>query len=384
MTYRLQVGKRAVFGLLLVSILASLGWAQQRVRIKDVASISGVEELQLFGYGLVVGLAGTGDKTQSVFTQQTVANMLKNMGIEMPDQHIRVRNVASVMVTGTLQPYKKKGTRFDVSVSSMGDATSLEGGTLILTTIQGPDGQIYGSAQGPLSTGGYNIDNIGLTSIRKNHVVVGLIPDGAIVQKAFALDALDGNELSLSLTNPDFTSALMLASAVNKEFETMTSIPIAKAVDAATINLDFNTLAKDSIKNKIELVEFISRMENLQFEVANTAKIVINERTGTIVAGGNATISEVAVSHGGIKVEIVNTPELVQPQPFSAGSTAMALKGQTHVEEKPADMVVLNGTTTASDLAQALNSLGVTPRDVITIFQAIKQAGALHGQLIIM
>jgi len=309
---------------------------------------------------------------------------LKNMGIEMPDQHIRVRNVASVMVTGTLQPYKKKGTRFDVSVSSMGDATSLEGGTLILTTIQGPDGQIYGSAQGPLSTGGYNIDNIGLTSIRKNHVVVGLIPDGAIVQKAFALDALDGNELSLSLTNPDFTSALMLASAVNKEFETMTSIPIAKAVDAATINLDFNTLAKDSIKNKIELVEFISRMENLQFEVANTAKIVINERTGTIVAGGNATISEVAVSHGGIKVEIVNTPELVQPQPFSAGSTAMALKGQTHVEEKPADMVVLNGTTTASDLAQALNSLGVTPRDVITIFQAIKQAGALHGQLIIM
>lgn len=360
-------------------------WSQQIVRIKDVASITGLEDVQLYGYGLVVGLGGTGDRTQTVFTEQTIGNMLKNMGIELPTGHLRVRNVAAVMVTGTLAPFKRKGTRFDVTVSSMGDATSLEGGTLILTPLQGPEGVLYASAQGPLATGGYDIRDRGLTHIKKNHVLVGRIPGGAIVQKEFLFNVLDGREMSLSLNNPDFTSALSLADAVNREFGKNAATQfVARALDAATVSLDYRLIARDSLKNFVDLVSFISRVENCMFAVSSQARVVVNERTGTIVAGGEVRISQVAVSHGGVKVEVVNLPEVVQPQPFSLGRTEMIPNPEMVVEEKDAEMVVLDGTTTVSDLAHALNSLGVAPRDVIAILQAIKEAGALHANLIIM
>lgn len=358
--------------------------AQQSVRIKDVASLTGIEDIQILGYGLVVGLAGTGDRNQTVFTEQSINNMLKNMGIELPEKHIRVRNVAAVMITGNLTPFKRKGTRFDVTVSSMGDATSLEGGTLILTALQGPDGAIYASAQGPLATGGYDITDRGLTHIKKNHVLVGRIPDGAIVQREYAFNLLDGQDLSISLRMPDFTSALSLSKAINLEFSNVVRVPVARAVDAATVLLDYNALKRDSIRNYIDLVEFISRVENLTFAVASQAKVIINERTGTIVAGGEVRISQVAVSHGGVKVEIVNQPEVVQPQPFTLGQTEIIPSPEVVVEEKDAEMVVLDQTTTVSDLAHTLNSLGVTPRDVISILQAIKQAGALHAELVIL
>ncbi|HON09835.1 MAG TPA: flagellar basal body P-ring protein FlgI [Chitinispirillaceae bacterium] len=375
--------RRALGVLLILAAVSSLS-AQQAVRVKDVASLTGLEDIQLFGYGLVVGLAGTGDRNQTIFTEQTISNMLKNMGIELPEKHMRVRNVAAVMVTGTLTPFKRKGTRFDITVSSMGDATSLEGGTLILTPIQGPDGQIYASAQGPLATGGYDIRDRGLTHIKKNHVLVGRIPGGAIVQREYAFNALDGRDLSLSLANPDFTSALSLAQAINREFNRTSNLPLARAVDAATVLLDYRLLTQDSIRNYIDVVEFISRVENLSFEVAKAARVVINERTGTIVAGGEVKISEVAVTHGGVKVEVVNIPEVIQPRPFSLGQTAEVPNPEVVVEEKDMEMVVLNGTTTVSDLAQALNSLGVSSRDVISILQAIKEAGALHAQLVIL
>lgn len=358
--------------------------AQQNVRIKDVASITGLEDIQLLGYGLVVGLAGTGDRNQTVFTEQSISNMLKNLGIELPEKHIRVRNVAAVMITGHLTPFKRKGTRFDVTVSSMGDATSLEGGTLILTPLQGPDGVVYASAQGPLATGGYDIKDRGLTHIKKNHVLVGRIPNGAIVQREYAFNLLDGRDLSLSLHSPDFTSALSLAKAVNAEFGQTIRTPVARPLDAATIMLDYRVFARDSIRNHIDLIEFISRVENLNFAVASQARVVINERTGTIVAGGDVKISQVAVSHGGVKVEIVNRPEVVQPQPFTLGQTELIPNPEVVVEEKDAEMVVLDETTTVSDLAYTLNSLGVTPRDVISILQAIKQAGALHAELVIL
>ncbi len=375
--------RRALGVLLILAAVSSLS-AQQAVRVKDVASLTGLEDIQLFGYGLVVGLAGTGDRNQTIFTEQTISNMLKNMGIELPEKHMRVRNVAAVMVTGTLTPFKRKGTRFDITVSSMGDATSLEGGTLILTPIQGPDGQIYASAQGPLATGGYDIRDRGLTHIKKNHVLVGRIPGGAIVQREYAFNALDGRDLSLSLANPDFTSALSLAQAINREFNRTSNLPLARAVDAATVLLDYRLLTQDTIRNYIDVVEFISRVENLSFEVAKAARVVINERTGTIVAGGEVKISEVAVTHGGVKVEVVNIPEVIQPRPFSLGQTAEVPNPEVVVEEKDMEMVVLNGTTTVSDLAQALNSLGVSSRDVISILQAIKEAGALHAQLVIL
>jgi flagellar P-ring protein precursor FlgI len=348
----------------------------QGIRIKDVASVSGLEDVQLFGYGLVVGLAGTGDRNQTIFTEQTIVNMLKNMGIELPERHIRIRNVAAVMVTGHLTPFKRKGTKFDITVSSMGDATSLEGGTLVLTPIQGPDGTIYASAQGPLATGGYDLRDRGLTHIKKNHVCVGRIPGGAIVQKEYHFNVLDEGNLALSLHAPDFTSAVSMAQAINMQYG---AAGIAKAADAATVTLDISR-ANDGTSP----MEFIARVENMTFEVASQAKVVINERTGTIVAGGTVRISQVAVTHGGVKVEVVNLPEVIQPRPFSLGRTEVVPNPAMIVEEKDAEMVVLDATTTVSDLAQALNSLGVTPRDVIAILQAIKEAGALHANLVIL
>lgn len=368
--------------LIILSACIMYCYASSGVRIKDVANISGLEDLQIYGYGLVVGLDGTGDRSQTVFTAQTVVNMLKNMGIELPAQQIRVQNVAAVMVTGILKPFKRKGTRFDITVSSMGDATSLEGGTLLLTTLQGADGAIYGSAQGPLSTGGYDVKYKSLVYLKKNHVLVGRIPDGAVVQKEYLFNALDNKELSLSLTSPDFSSAVSMANAINQEFKSI-STNIAKAVDPATVTLNFDAIARDSIRNYIGVVDFISKVENITFLASSQARVVVNERTGTIVAGGEVKISEVAVSHGSIKVEVVNAPEVVQPVPYNP-SSAITPGPSVSVEEKAPEMVVLKGTTTVSDLSQALNSLGVSPRDVISIFQAIKEAGALQGQLIIM
>jgi flagellar P-ring protein precursor FlgI len=348
----------------------------QGVRIKDVASVSGLEDVQLFGYGLVVGLAGTGDRNQTVFTEQTIVNMLKNMGVELPEKHIRVRNVAAVTVTGSLTPFKRKGTKLDVTVSSMGDATSLEGGTLVLTPIQGPDGQVYASAQGPLATGGYDLRDRGLTHIKKNHVAVGRIPNGAIVQREYQFNnVLDGGNLSISLYNPDFSSAVSMAQSINAQYGVA---GLAKAADAATVELDI------ARAGGLTPMEFIAIVENITFEVASQAKVVINERTGTIVAGGTVRISQVAVTHGGIKVEVVNLPEVIQPVPFALGRTEVVPNPAVVTEEKDAEMVVLDSTTTVSDLAQALNSLGVAPRDVIAILQAIKEAGALHANLVIL
>ena len=365
-------------------IVALQAVGQDEVRVKDVATIAGLEDVQLFGYGLVVGLAGTGDRSQTIFTNQTVTNMLKNMGIELPERQMRLRNVAAVIATGKLAPFKRMGTRFDVTVSSLGDAKSLEGGTLILTPLQGPDGTIYASAQGPLATGGYDVRNRGLTHIKKNHVLVGRIPEGAIVQEEYATNVLDGRDLSLSLFTPDFTSAVSMAQAINSEFARKPHSPIASAADAATVELNYELLTRDEVRSKVGMVEFISRVENVTFDVATNAKVIVNERTGTIVAGSEVRISEIAVTHGGVKVEVVNMPEVVQPQPFSMGQSALIPNPEMVVDEKDAEMVVLNGTTTVSDLAQALNSLGVAPRDVIAILQAVKEAGALHGQLVIM
>jgi flagellar P-ring protein precursor FlgI len=269
-------------------------------------------------------------------------------------------------------------------VSSMGDATSLEGGTLILTPMQGPDGVNYASAQGAMATGGYDVRNRGLSHVKKNHVLVGRIPGGAIVQREYLFAELDDRDLSLSLFTPDFTSAVQMARAVNEHFKDAYPGQIARAADASTVLLNYDIVYRDSVRAYLSPVEFISQVENLTFNIASPAKIVLNERTGTIVAGGAVRISAVAVTHGGVKVEIVNLPEVVQPHPFSTGQTTIVPEPQMVVEEKDAEMVVLDNTTTVSDLAQALNSLGVSPRDVIAILQAIKEAGALQAQLVIM
>lgn len=378
----MKSGKGRVFFAAILAVSTAFG--QQGIRIKDVANLSGLEDIQLYGYGLVVGLDQTGDRYQTIFTEQTMVNMLKNIGISLPEQHLRMRNVAAVMVTGLLTPFKRKGTKFDITVSSLGDATSLEGGTLILTALQGPDGHVYASGQGALATGGYDVGTHGFSGTKKNHVTVGRIPNGAIVQREYAFNLLSGKDLSIALTNPDFSSAISMAQAINAEFRKVTEGPVARAVDAATVSLNYLLLSSDPAYKTMDVVEFIGRVENLSFVASSQAKVVVNERTGTIVAGGQVRISQVAVSHGGIKVEITNTPQIVQPQPFSYGTTGKIQNPETIVEEKDADMLVLNGTTTVSDLAQALNSLGVTARDVIAILQAIKEAGALQAQLVVL
>jgi flagellar P-ring protein FlgI len=369
--------------IVILAVLWMAGGAQDGIRVKDVANISGLEDMQIYGYGLVVGLDGTGDRYQTLFTSQTIRNMLKNLGIELPNQQLYIQNVGAVMVTGTLKPFKRKGTRLDVTVSSIGDATSLEGGTLLLTPLQGADGHEYASAQGPLATGGYDVRYKGAAYIKRNHVLVGRIPDGAIVQREYLFNVLDGREISMSLTSPDFTSAVSMANAINVVFKNV-PVPVAKAVDAATVRLNYDAIARDSIRNYMGLMEFISKVENVTFSVSSQARVVVNERTGTIVAGGDVRISEVAVTHGGIKVEVINAPEVVQPLPLQQGPTTVVPNPDVTVEEKNPEMVVLKGTTTVSELAQTLNSLGVSPRDVISIFQAIKEAGALQGQLIIL
>jgi flagellar P-ring protein precursor FlgI len=379
----MQKKSRLLYAFTLFSFLAGIGFAETGVRIKDVANIGGLEDIQIYGYGLVVGLDGTGDRTQTIFTTQTIFNMLKNMGIELPERQMRVRNVGAVMVTGTLKPFKRKGTRFDVNVSSMGDATSLEGGTLLLTSLQGADGVVYSTAQGPIATGGYDVKYKNFVHTKKNHVLVGRIPDGAIVQKEYVFNILDNKDLTLSLTSPDFTSAVSMANAINQEFKN-SPFNVAKAIDPATVLLNYSAITRDSIKNYIGLIDFISKVENVTFYTSSQARVVVNERTGTIVAGGDVKISEVAVSHGSIKIEVINAPEVVQPVPYTGAQSAAMPNPTLSVEEKAPELVVLKGMTTVSNLAQALNSLGVAPRDVISIFQAIKEAGALHGQLIIL
>jgi flagellar P-ring protein precursor FlgI len=378
-----NVKKIATLVLLLMVIVAQ---AAQSVRIKDVTTLSGVEELQLFGYGLVVGLAETGDRQNTVFTNQTIRNMLKNMGVELPAKQIILRNVAAVMVTGTLSPFKKRGTKLDITASSIGDARSLEGGTLIMTPLQGPDGKLYATAQGSLATGGVDVRNGSNNRYRKNHILVGRVPNGAIVQNEYKFNEFNGVDLAVSLNKPDFTSAVSMATAINGNMVAQFGFTkkIAKSIDASTVTLDFASAQEQIAGAGLELAEFISYVENVEFTVSMPARVVMNERTGTIVAGSNVKISEVALTHGNVKVEITNSPQVVSPQPFTLGDPLIIPNGDLMVEEGGMDMVVLDESTTVSDLSSALNSLGVTSRDIITIFQAIKEAGALQGQLIIM
>ncbi|MFH1759557.1 MAG: flagellar basal body P-ring protein FlgI [bacterium] len=350
---------------------------RSEVRIKDIAYIQGLEETQLLGYGLIVGLNGTGDGPRTMFTVQSVINMLRNLGIYIPYSKIRVRNVAAVMVIAKMVPFMKRGSKLDVIVSSMGDARSLEGGTLLMTPLQGPDRETYAIAQGAISVGGFNVELIKGTWRKKNHTLAGYVSDGAIIKKEILTNELNSEQIRVSLNRPDFTSAIRMAKSIDAKFNEN----IAEAEDAATINV----MVPVSYQEGGGLVEFISELELLNFEPSTTARVVINEKTGTIVAGGNVKIDEVAVAHGNINIEVQDTTRVSQPSaPMTAGQTVVTEDQKVKVDEEKTEMVVLPTTSTVADLAMALNSLGVSPRDVISIFQAIKKAGALQADLIVM
>lgn len=345
-------------------------------RVKDVAQLDGVSNMQLVGYGLVVGLAGTGDGSRTEFTVQSVANMLQKMGVEVPADKIRLRNVAAVMVTAELPAFTKTGQKIDISISSMGDARSLEGGTLLMTPLQGTDGEFYAVGQGPISVGGsMQADHKNRRRRQKNHVLSGNIPNGAIVQKAMQVANMHTGVLRYILDQADFSSAVAMANAINVVFPQS-----ALAEDASTVAIRVPRTEQQN------LMAFIAQTENVDFELSTAAKVILNEKTGTLVSGSDVRISEVAVSHGNVVINIDMEEQVSQPNALSAGRTTSVTqeKVQMAQEEQMPKVKVLPSVTSAGELAQALNTLGVAPRDIISIFQAIKKAGALHAELILM
>ncbi len=354
----------------------------QQVRIKDIVSFQNTMQTGLVGYGLVVGLNGSGDRATgnrgSVFTIQTISNMLERFGITVRKEQLRTRNVAAVMVSAKLRPFSAVGSRFDVIVSSLGDATSLEGGVLLPSPLMDAAGNLYAMAQGPLSIGGYNVETRAGEKLRKNHALVGRIPDGGSLNKLPPAQKLDLQKpIQLFLLDPDFSTANHIAMAINQGSD---SVQYAKAIGPGIVELTL----PDSLKSPQGATQYIASIEALSVMADAEARVVINERTGTIVAGGAVTIGEVMIAHGNLTIHTRSAPVISQPQPFSSGGqTVVAQVTNTVAEEQNARAAVIKQTTTVSDLALALNTIGLKPRDIISVFQAIKQAGALRAQLII-
>ncbi len=355
-----------------ILILALLGLAVpcQSARVKDIVSIKGVRNNQLVGYGLVVGLDGTGDGKKARFTIQSMASMLEKMGVTVDSGQIQVSNVAAVMVTATLPPFARAGSRIDALVSSIGDAKSLQGGTLLMTPLKGANGRVYAVAQGPVNTGGFSAGGAG-SSVQKNFPTVGRVINGALVEREIDTGFGKRNKLTLALHTPDFTTAYRVAGTINRHF----MMPVAKAIDAGTLSVRVPGGYDDN------LVGLVAAIEPLEVETDSRAKVVINERTGTVVMGENVRISTIAIAHGNLSIVIKENPDVSQPLPFSKGKTVVTPNTDISVKEGGRQLVVIPRGVSIGDVVRALNALGVSPRDLIAIFQAIKAAGALQADL---
>ncbi|MEW6441376.1 MAG: flagellar basal body P-ring protein FlgI [bacterium] len=345
----------------------------QGARVKDVSKIIGVRENQLLGYGLVVGLNGTGDKQGTEFTIQSLTNMLVRMGIRVDPNQVKVKNVAAVMVTADLPPFVRPGARLDVAVSSLGDAKSLQGGTLLMSPLRGVDGNIYALAQGPVSLGGFSASGGG-DQMQKNHPTVGTVPGGALVERDVPVVLQTQGQIHFVLREPDFTTAQKMASAMNLQMGSQ----VASAVDSRTVEVEVPPSRQEKV------VDYLAQLEAIEIPVDAPARVVINERTGTVVMGENVRISTVAVSHGGLSVMIHEEPAVSQPAPFGAGETVVTRETQLSVEDKPSRLMVLPKGVSLGEVVKAMNAVGVTPRDLIAILQAMKTAGALNAELVIM
>jgi flagellar P-ring protein precursor FlgI len=338
-------------------------------RIKELAAVEGVRDNQLIGYGLVVGLAGTGDRRQTVFSAQSLANMLERMGISVPPTSLRVANVAAVMITATLPPYAQPGTRIDVTAASAGDAPSLQGGLLLLTPLKGPDGQVYAVAQGPVVTGGFSAGRGGATQT-VNHPTVGRIAAGALIERTAPSVALTAS-LNLQLRRADFTTAARIAAAVDKHF----GAAIAHAENSAVVSIKM----PESFSAK--RIEFMAEVEALSLDEDHLAKVVVNERTGTIVMGKDVHIAPVAILHGALSVEIQTIQIVSQPLPLSNGQTVVVPQTTLTAKQDKTRNIVLKDGATVEELVLALSSIGSTARDIIAILQALRAAGALEAEL---
>lgn len=338
-------------------------------RIKDIASFEGFRENQLIGYGLVVGLDGSGDK--GLATMQGIANMLQRMGLTVRPNDIKAKNTASVMVIANLPPFPKPGIRIDAIVSTIGDAKSLQGGTLLLTPLKGPDGKVYGLAQGPISIGGF-VGGGGGTTIQKNHPTTGKVPEGVLIEREPPFNLASGSEIKLFLRRPDFTTAKEIAFRINEELK----FDYASPADPSTVKLRIPP------EYKGRLVELISMIESIEVNVDVPARVVINERTGTVVIGEKVKVSPVAIAHGNLSIEIKTEYRVSQPLPLAPekAETVLVPEKEVKVKEEKAALVEVSGTT-LGEIVKALNALGVTPRDLISILQALKAAGALRAEL---
>lgn len=343
-------------------------------RLKDVVSLQGVQSTPLIGYGLVVGLNKTGDRRQTLFSAQSLANMLRNLGVVVPPGEIKIENVAAVLVTADLQPFARSGARLDVTVSSVGDARSLQGGTLTPTALRGPDGAVYALAQGPLSLGGFG-GGKGGNSVQVNHLTAGRVPGGGLVQAASRARLSSGPDLVLALHDPDFVSARRVADAINAEV----GAGVARAADPASVILRVPDAYRDA------LPDLMARLEPLPVDIDTVARVILNERTGTVVVGSHVRLAAAAVAHGNLSVRISTQYDVSQPAPFSKeGQTVVVPQERVDVDEGDAQLVALDEGATLLDVVRALNTLGATPRDIIAIMQALKAAGALRAELIIM
>ncbi|MFH1076559.1 MAG: flagellar basal body P-ring protein FlgI [Pseudomonadota bacterium] len=364
------------------------------VRIKDMAAIKGVRTNQLIGYGLVVGLEGTGDKAGTSFTIQSLVNMMEQMGIHVEQGSVSVKNVAAVMVTSDMPPFARIGNKLDVSVASIGDAKSLLGGTLLLTPLRGVDGKVYALAQGALAVGGYSVGGDAGGGVAKNHPTAARIAAGATIEKEIAMAVQGKDRLTIALNQPDFTTSKRMADVINSTFQAN----IAFAIDSGTLEVNIT----DSLQG--DMVSLIAKLEKLEVTPDTTAKVVVNEKTGTVVIGQDVRITTVAIAHGNLQITIKEQANVYPTAPFSppapdgsktaqtdlsAGGVVVAPGSQTvvaaqtdvSVQEEKNNLIVLPAGTTITELVRALNAIGVTPRDLVTIFQSLRAAGALQAEL---
>lgn len=339
-------------------------------RIKDLAAIKGVRTNQLVGYGLVVGLDGTGDKSGTEFTIQSLVNMMEQMGVRVNANDVKVKNVAAVMVTAGMPPFSRIGNRIDVVVSSVGDAKSLVGGTLLLTPLKAVDGQVYALAQGPLSVGGIGAGGPG-GSVTKNHLLAARVTGGGSVEREVPMQLNGKENLTMTLFNPDFTTALRVADRINMTLGPQT----ASAIDSATLTLNVPETYRENVAS------FLAQVETLDVEPDTMAKIIVNEKTGTVVMGENVRISTVAISHGNLSISVRESASVSQPEPFGRGTTVVTPQTDIEIVEEDKKLMLIESGASIRDLVKALNAVGVTPRDLISIFQSIKAAGALQAEL---
>jgi flagellar P-ring protein precursor FlgI len=356
---------------LLLLLLLAPGPAAQAARLKDLVAIEGVRDNQLLGYGLVVGLAGTGDRQQSVFSAQSLTNLLQRMGVSVAPTAIRVANTAAVLVTATLPPFAQPGMHLDITAAAIGDARNLQGGILVLTSLRGADGQVYAVAQGPIVTGGFSSGKAG-TSQTVNHPTVGRGPAGATVERGAPSIAPKG-VIHLQVRQSDFTTTTRIVEAVNQKFNVGRAPAVADnaGLVSVTVPAEYTT----------RVTEFISQLENLTVEADRPARVVINERTGTIVLGKDVRVSPIAILHGNLSVEIQTVIQVSQPNPMAGGTTEVVPQTTVAAKEEKARNVVLKQGATVEELVRALAAIGSTPRDVIAILQNLRAAGALEAEI---